>query len=133
MPNGHKATFYDVWSGHRVRPARFQKHLHDDVTHVVRLLATGVLTAQAAARLPLDQASAEMELAQVADRLPKGRADRLTSSGDLRLRPGAACVPRTRTSRAARATDASGAHDMVAVFTNVSGEPGPGAVVSVRR
>ncbi len=38
-----------------------------------------------------------------------------------------------RTPPGARATDPSGAHDMIASFSNVSGEPGPGAVVSVRR
>jgi NADPH:quinone reductase-like Zn-dependent oxidoreductase len=63
-PNGHKATFYDVWGGHLVRPARFRQHLRDDLAHVFELLATGVLTAQVAARLPLDQAAVAMELAQ---------------------------------------------------------------------
>ena len=62
-PNGHKATFYNVWGGHRVRPAQFRQRLHDDLTRVFDLLANGVLTAQVAARLPLNRAAAAMELA----------------------------------------------------------------------
>lgn len=64
LPNGHKATFYDVWGGHRVRPARYRARLHKDLTTVFRLLADGVLTAQVAARFPLTDATEAMQLAE---------------------------------------------------------------------
>jgi NADPH:quinone reductase-like Zn-dependent oxidoreductase len=27
LPNGHRAKFYELWAGHKHRPARFRKHL----------------------------------------------------------------------------------------------------------
>ena len=64
LPNGHKATFYNVWGGHRIRPAHFRSRLQHDLAEVFDLLAAGVLTAQVAARVPLEQVSAAMELAE---------------------------------------------------------------------
>lgn len=62
-PNGHKASFYDVWAGRRLRPDRFRRRLHDDLTQVFALLDSGVLTAQVAARVPLEDVTAAVELA----------------------------------------------------------------------
>jgi NADPH:quinone reductase-like Zn-dependent oxidoreductase len=64
LPNGHAASFYNVWSGHLLRPARFHTRLHADLTSVLDLLADGTLTAQVAARLPLTRAREAMELAE---------------------------------------------------------------------
>ncbi len=64
LPNGHAATFYNVWSGHVARPGRFRARLRADLTTVLGLLADGVLTAQVAARIPLTDAARAMELAE---------------------------------------------------------------------
>ena len=64
LPNGHRATFYNVWAGHLVRPRRFRERLHSDLTAVFGLLADGVLAPQVAARMPLTQAREAMELAE---------------------------------------------------------------------
>ena len=64
LPNGKKATFYDLWRGHRLRPAAFRARTRQDLTAVLNLLAAGVLTAQVAARLPLSEVRAAMELAE---------------------------------------------------------------------
>ena len=64
LPNGHRATFYDLWAGHKMRPARFRKHLEEDLGHVFALLADGTLTANIAARFPLEDAAAALALAE---------------------------------------------------------------------
>jgi NADPH2:quinone reductase len=64
LPNGKKATFYDLWSGHRSRPARFRRHLEEDLGHVFELLRTGTITANIAATFPLTEAVAALELAE---------------------------------------------------------------------
>ena len=64
LPNGKRATFYDLWSGHRLRPARFRRHLEEDLGHVFELLRTGAITANIAARFPLTEAAAALELAE---------------------------------------------------------------------
>jgi NADPH:quinone reductase-like Zn-dependent oxidoreductase len=64
LPTGRHASFYNVWGGHRANPARFWARLRDDLGQVLALLRDGVLTAQVAARLPLTEATAAMELAE---------------------------------------------------------------------
>jgi NADPH:quinone reductase-like Zn-dependent oxidoreductase len=64
LPNGRRASFYDVWSGRRLRPARFHARLHQDMSTVLGLLADGVLTAEVGARFPLTEVSAAMRLAE---------------------------------------------------------------------
>ncbi|MFE1646368.1 medium chain dehydrogenase/reductase family protein [Microbacterium sp. P01] len=64
LPNGRKATFYNLWAGHRTRPARFRRHLEEDLGQVFALLRDGVLTANIAARYPLSEIVAAMELAE---------------------------------------------------------------------
>ncbi|WP_239514301.1 zinc-binding dehydrogenase [Streptosporangium sp. 'caverna'] len=64
LPNGHRATFYDLWAGHKVRPARFRKHLEEDLGQVFTLLADGTLKANIAARFPLDEVAAAPTLAE---------------------------------------------------------------------
>jgi NADPH:quinone reductase-like Zn-dependent oxidoreductase len=64
LPNGKHASFYDLWSGHRRRPTAFRARTRQDLTAVLDLLASGVLTAQIGARLPLTSAAEAMELAE---------------------------------------------------------------------
>jgi NADPH2:quinone reductase len=64
LPNGKKATFYDLWSGHRSRPARFRRHLEEDLGHVFELLGAGTITANVAARFALTDAAAALALAE---------------------------------------------------------------------
>lgn len=64
LPNGHAASFYNVWAGHLLQPTRFHARLRADLTSVLNLLADGTLSAQVAARFPLSQAREAMELAE---------------------------------------------------------------------
>ncbi len=64
LPTGRRASFYNVWGGHRVNPARFWSRLRSDLGQVLALLRDGVLTAQVAARMPLTEVTAAMELAE---------------------------------------------------------------------
>ncbi|RFA21172.1 zinc-binding dehydrogenase [Subtercola boreus] len=64
LQNGRRATFYDLWAGHRFRPARFRRHLEADLGRVFDLLAQGVITANIAARFPLTEAAAALRLAE---------------------------------------------------------------------
>ena len=64
LPNGRSTTFYDVWAGHRLRPARFRARLHHDLGHLFGLLAGGAVAAPVAARFPLAEIAAAMRLAE---------------------------------------------------------------------
>ena len=64
LPNGHTAGFYNVWSGHALRPAAFRRRFNQDLTQVLELLADGVLTPQIAARMPLAAAGEALALAE---------------------------------------------------------------------
>lgn len=64
LPNRHHATFYNVWGGSRRRPGQFWTRLRADLGQVLALLRDGVLTPQVAARLPLAEVAAAVELAE---------------------------------------------------------------------
>jgi NADPH2:quinone reductase len=64
LPNGKRAGFYNFWAGKRLRPATFRARLRDDLTQVLRLVASGVLTPQIAARIPLPEAASALALAE---------------------------------------------------------------------
>lgn len=64
LPNGRSATFYDLWAGHRARPARFRRHLEADLGRVLALLDDGTITANIAARFALTDAVAALRLAE---------------------------------------------------------------------
>jgi len=64
LPNGRRASFYDLWAGHSTRPARFRRHLEQDLGRVFALLRDGTLTPNIAARFPLTEAAAALELAE---------------------------------------------------------------------
>jgi NADPH:quinone reductase-like Zn-dependent oxidoreductase len=64
LPNGKRATFYDLWAGHKRTPERFRAHLEEDLGTVFGLLADGTISANIAARFPLEQAAAALTLAE---------------------------------------------------------------------
>jgi NADPH:quinone reductase-like Zn-dependent oxidoreductase len=64
LPNGRRATFYDLWSGHSLRPARFRRRLEADLGRVFGLLSDGTISANIAARFPLGDAAAALALAE---------------------------------------------------------------------
>ncbi len=63
LPNGHRATFFNIWAGSRNRTA-FRKRLAADLGAVFDLLARGKLRAQVAARLPLTEVARAVTLAE---------------------------------------------------------------------
>ncbi len=64
LPNGHRATFYNIWAGHRIRPAPFRARLAEDLGHVLDLLADGTLEPRIAGRFPLEEAAAALAFAE---------------------------------------------------------------------
>ena len=62
MPNGRRATFYNIWSGKGSKKFRLQ--LNEDFAQVLKLLQKGVLKAKIAAKFPLTKVVEAMELAQ---------------------------------------------------------------------
>jgi NADPH:quinone reductase-like Zn-dependent oxidoreductase len=64
LPNGHHTTFYDIWSGHTRKPARFREHLEEDLGQVFALLADGSLKTNIAARFSLADVAEAMKLAE---------------------------------------------------------------------
>jgi NADPH:quinone reductase-like Zn-dependent oxidoreductase len=64
LPNGRRATFYDLWAGHKTRPRRFRARLEEDLGRVFALLADGAITSNVAARFPLRDAAAALTLAE---------------------------------------------------------------------
>ena len=64
LPNGHKASFYNIWAWHTVARATFRARLHQDYAQLMTLLASGILKPRIAARFPLEQAAEAMTLAE---------------------------------------------------------------------
>lgn len=64
LPNGRRASFYDLWGGRLVNRAAFYRRARADLARVLALLAEGVLTPPIAARLPLTQAAEALRLAE---------------------------------------------------------------------
>jgi len=63
LPNSKSAHFYNFWAGRR-RTAAFAEQKRVAFAHVLELLGSGHLTPQIAARLPLNEAAAALELAE---------------------------------------------------------------------
>jgi NADPH:quinone reductase-like Zn-dependent oxidoreductase len=63
LPNGRRATFYNVWAGKIIRPARFRARLASDLTQVLAMVADGTVTTHVAARIPLAEAAKALSLA----------------------------------------------------------------------
>jgi len=64
LPNGRRASFFDVWAGHALRPDRFRRELREDLGTLFGLLADGTVTAQIAAEYPLADAVAALRYAE---------------------------------------------------------------------
>lgn len=64
LPNTRRASFYDFWAGHLIQPNLSQQRLNDDLSKVLELLSKGAISGKVAARIPLVEASAAMELAE---------------------------------------------------------------------
>jgi NADPH2:quinone reductase len=77
LPTRRHASFYDIWAGvgkpDSAKREEFRARTRTDLTHVLNLLRDGVLTAQIAARFPLAEAAAAMELAESSTRTAPGK------------------------------------------------------------
>ncbi|KUN14033.1 hypothetical protein AQI96_07480 [Streptomyces canus] len=77
LPTRRHASFYDIWAGSgkpdSAEREAFRARTRTDLTHVLNLLRDGVLTAQIAARFPLAEAAAAMELAESSTRTAPGK------------------------------------------------------------
>ncbi|MFJ9150787.1 medium chain dehydrogenase/reductase family protein [Streptomyces sp. NPDC102270] len=77
LPTRRHASFYDVWAGagkpDSAKREAFRGRTRTDLTHVLNLLRDGVLTAQIAARFPLAEAAAALELAESSTRTTPGK------------------------------------------------------------
>ncbi|WNV87882.1 medium chain dehydrogenase/reductase family protein [Umezawaea sp. Da 62-37] len=77
LPTGRHASFYDVWSGAgkpgSAKRDEFRARIRTDLTHVFTLLRDGVLTAKIAARYPLTEVAAAMELSESSGRTTLGK------------------------------------------------------------
>jgi NADPH:quinone reductase-like Zn-dependent oxidoreductase len=63
LPNKRSAHFYNLWAGKR-NITRFRARIAEDLAQVFALAATGTVTAQVAARIPLTEAARALELAE---------------------------------------------------------------------
>jgi NADPH:quinone reductase-like Zn-dependent oxidoreductase len=77
LPTHKHASFFDVWSGagkpDSVRREAFRARIRTDLTDVFGLLRDGVLTAKIAARYPLTEVAAAMELSESSGRTTLGK------------------------------------------------------------
>lgn len=90
-PNGKRAVFSDIWSGHRTRTGTFRPHLRDDLASVLAHLASGAVVPQIAARLPLTEVAEAVRVAEARTEVGKvvlhgPDADPARASGDRRGR-----------------------------------------------
>ncbi|WP_416960422.1 medium chain dehydrogenase/reductase family protein [Streptomyces sp. Agncl-13] len=76
-PTHRHASFYDIWAGagkpDSAKREAFRDRTRTDLTHVFGLLRDGVLTAKVAARFPLTEAAAALELAESSARTALGK------------------------------------------------------------
>jgi NADPH2:quinone reductase len=64
LPNSRRATFYNFWGGHLLRPAAFRRRFRQDLEKLLTLLSQGAIDPPVAATFPLSEASAAMQLAE---------------------------------------------------------------------
>ncbi|KAA0941221.1 medium chain dehydrogenase/reductase family protein [Streptomyces apricus] len=64
LPNGRRASFFNVWAGRALSKNRFRARLRADLTQVFAAYGRGEVTALIAARLPLARAAEAMRLAE---------------------------------------------------------------------
>jgi NADPH:quinone reductase-like Zn-dependent oxidoreductase len=77
LPTRKHASFYNVWAGagkpDSAKRQAFRARLRADLTHLFGQLRDGVLTAKIAARYPLAEVAAAMELAESSGRTALGK------------------------------------------------------------
>jgi NADPH2:quinone reductase len=64
LSNSHRATFYNFCGGHLLRPAAFRRRFRQDLEKLLELLSQGAINPPVAARFPLSEACAAMQLAE---------------------------------------------------------------------
>ncbi len=64
LPNGRRATFFNLWAGRKLRPGRFRVSLREDLGAVFELVAAGVIEPQVARRFRLSEAAAALRYAE---------------------------------------------------------------------
>ncbi|RDG38068.1 medium chain dehydrogenase/reductase family protein [Streptomyces corynorhini] len=64
LPNGRSAHFYNLWAGKRRCQKSWQQRMTEDLAQVLRLVADGSVVPQIAARFPLTETVAALELAE---------------------------------------------------------------------
>jgi NADPH:quinone reductase-like Zn-dependent oxidoreductase len=64
LPNGRHAYFYNIWAGQARHREEFRARLRQDLTQVLQAMAEGHITAQIAARFPLERAADALRLAE---------------------------------------------------------------------
>jgi NADPH:quinone reductase-like Zn-dependent oxidoreductase len=77
LPTRKHASFYNVWAGagkpDSAKRQAFRARQRTDLTHLFGLLSDRVLTAKIAARYPLAEVAAAMELAESSGRTALGK------------------------------------------------------------
>jgi NADPH:quinone reductase-like Zn-dependent oxidoreductase len=77
LPNGKHASFFNVWTGagkpDSAKRTEFRTRIRTDLLHVFGLLRDGVLTAKIAARFPLAEAAAALEMSESSGRTAVGK------------------------------------------------------------
>ena len=64
LPNGRKATLFNLWAGKARHPKRFRAELRHDLGQVFGLLASGAISAQVARTFPLAEAARALRYAE---------------------------------------------------------------------
>lgn len=64
LPNGRRATFFNLWAGKRLRPERYRAELRKDLGGILTLLAEGAITPQIARTFALTEAAAALRYAE---------------------------------------------------------------------
>jgi NADPH:quinone reductase-like Zn-dependent oxidoreductase len=64
LPNGRRATFFNLWAGKARHPDRYRAELRTDLGAVFDLLAKGEIVAQVARTFPLPQAGKALRYAE---------------------------------------------------------------------
>ncbi|MGF1425288.1 medium chain dehydrogenase/reductase family protein [Kitasatospora sp. LaBMicrA B282] len=64
LPNGRRASFYNIWAGRAMSGDRFRARLRADLGEVFAALHRGEVTARIAAQLPLTSAAEALRLAE---------------------------------------------------------------------
>ena len=64
LPNTKRAAFYDFWGGSLISPTASRRARREDLAKVFELLAAGAIKAVVAAKFPLREARAALEMAE---------------------------------------------------------------------